>query len=303
MAKSKKNTRETRKALARRFEKPGQKPAPASSRPATPQQQVEQAMQKLKKAVGAAASKQAAFRIHENEVATVSLAGTGVADVSMLAGMKIRQLDLQGLPVFDLSPLAGMPLAELYLENTRVSDLAPLAESPIEKLYLSSTPVSDLAPIARCPIRELNLLGTQVADLGPLAAMPLETLWLNDAPVADVGPLANVTTLISLTLAGTQVADLSSLRGLPIQRLHIARTRVADLSPLEGMPLTRLVFNPAQIEKGIETVRAMASITEIGFALEQMMPPAVFWQHYDAMAARRDQRSDDANSDEATKGK
>jgi hypothetical protein len=36
-----------------------------------------------------------------------------------------------------------------------------------------------------------------------------------------------------------------------------------------------------KIEKGIEVVREIKSITEIGFSLEQLMPPAIFWPQYD----------------------
>lgn len=285
MAKSKKNTRETRKAAAKRLEKLNSTPEPeVGSKPLTPEQQVEQAMAKLKKAVGAADANKAGFRIHEGEVAIASLAGTGVVDISMLAGMKIKQLDLQGLGVFDLSPLKGMPLVELYMEKTRVEDLSPLAGLPIEKLYLSETLVSDISPLADCPIKELNLLGTQVTDLSAVSNMPVETLWLNNSPVEDVSPLAGVKSMVSLTLAGTKVSDISALEGLPIQRLHIAQTGVTDLRPLKGMPLTRLVFDPPKITEGIDVARSIESITEIGFALEHMMPPEVFWQQYDAIS-------------------
>ncbi|MEM6916250.1 MAG: hypothetical protein AAF491_06745, partial [Verrucomicrobiota bacterium] len=57
---------------------------------------------------------------------------------------------------------------------------------------------------------------------------------------------------------------------------------VSDLSPLQGLPLTRLVFDPEDIKKGIDAVKAMPTINQIGTKFEDdandLKPAAVFWQ-------------------------
>ncbi len=66
---------------------------------------------------------------------------------------------------------------------------------------------------------------------------------------------------------------------------------MTDLTPLEWMDgLTRLVFTPNRIEKGMAAARAMRSLREIrtSFGEEEqgraddMYTPAEFWRRYDA---------------------
>ena len=53
------------------------------------------------------------------------------------------------------------------------------------------------------------------------------------------------------------------------------------------MGLTRLIFTPSRIKKGIDYAREMPSIREIGTAFGtpgdegKMHPPHIFWQMYD----------------------
>ena len=64
----------------------------------------------------------------------------------------------------------------------------------------------------------------------------------------------------------------------------MARCKVADLEPLVGLPLTRLVFDPAAAKKGIEGIRSMKTMQEIGLDFEQRLKPSQFWQVYDTGA-------------------
>src|SRR5262245_49383736 len=75
-----------------------------------------------------------------------ALRESGIADLSPLKEMPLKELDLQNNPVSDLSPLEGLPLEALYLEGTQVSDLRPLKGMSLRVLYLSGTKVSDLSP-------------------------------------------------------------------------------------------------------------------------------------------------------------
>lgn len=222
---------------------------------------------------------QGAFVIEDGRVVVAQLAAVAVQDLSPLKGEPIRGLDLSQSPVSDLSPIAGMPILELYLEQTRVEDIAALKGMPLMKLYLSQSGVTDLSPLAGAPLEELNLLGTRVADVSPLRGMPLRMLWLNECPVADISPLAECP-LESLTLHRTQVSDLRPLAGSRLARLHIGETPVTDLTPLRNLTLTRLIFDPRRIEKGLEIVRQMPSLRELGTTFEERTSPEAFWSQF-----------------------
>ncbi len=206
-------------------------------------------------------------------------------DVSPLARQRIGLLDLSKCDITDLSPLQGLPLAELYLEdNARLADITALRGMPLQKLYLSRTRVENLGPLRGAPLEDLNLLGTRVKDLSPLAACPIKMLWLTGCPVEDISPLRRVP-LVSLTLQDTRVSDLSPLAGHPLQRLHIGGTEVTDLTPLGSSQLTRLIFTPGKIKTGLDAVRKMATLQELGTrfddSADDKMPPATFWELYD----------------------
>ena len=231
------------------------------------------------------ANEQAAFREDGGRIVGVQLAGSGVTDLSPLAGLPIEVLDLRGLDSSDLSPLKGLPLRELYAEETQVRDLSPLAGLPLAKLYLSDTRVSDLSPLAGMELEELNLVGTRVRNVEPLANARLGTLWLRNTSVHDLTPLA-ATGLVSLDIEGTPVNDLRPLAEMTsLRRLNIARSAVQDLTPLAGLQLQRLVFTPSQITAGLDVVREMPSLTALGTRFEEesdTLPPAEFWRKLDA---------------------
>lgn len=223
------------------------------------------------------------------QVQAIALDNCGVTDLSPFTGMRLQALYLLGCAVPDIDVLAGMPLVELYLEQTGVTDLGPLkGTTTLRKLYLSDTDVSDLTPLYGLPIVEMNLVNTQVTKLDSLRGMPLQMLWLTGSPIEDVSGLSE-SPLVSVTLHKTNVTDLSPFSNTGLQRLHIGETPVADLSPLAGMRLTRLVFDPEKITKGMEAVKAMPTITQIGRKFEDgnndLAPPAVFWPSLAAPAA------------------
>jgi hypothetical protein len=206
-------------------------------------------------------------------------------DISPLARQRIGLLDLSKCDIADLSPLQGLPLDQLYLEdNARLADISALRGMPLQKLYLSRTRVENLGPLRGAPLEDLNLLGARVKDLSPLAECPIKMLWLTGCPVEDISPLRRVP-LVSLTLQDTRVSDLSPLEGHSLQRLHIGGTEVTDLTPLGSSQLTRLIFTPGKIKKGLDAVRKIATLQELGTrfddAADDKMPPATFWELYD----------------------
>ncbi len=227
----------------------------------------------------------AQFHIEGGLVLAAVLAGSNISDISPLAGMPLLRLDLQNNAVRDLSALKGAPLIALYLDGTTVDDLSPIADAELEELYLNGCRgVSNIDALKGQPLKLLNLFQTGVHDLSPLRGAPLESLWLNETPVSDISALAGAP-LVTITLYRTQVTDLSPLAKCPtLQRIHCGETPVTDLSPLKDLVLTRLIFPPNNITKGLDEIKKMASLSEVGVTLEQKMWPTDFWQAYDAGA-------------------
>lgn len=226
---------------------------------------------------------EAAFQIDDQgQVRAAQLDRCGISDLSPFAGMELMAISLMACPVPDIAVLKGMPLVECYIEDTAVDDLSPLAGmSTLKKLYASGTAVKDLSPLKGTALTDLNLVNTRVSDLTALANLPLRMLWLTDTKVKDISPLARCP-LESLTLHRTLVADLSPLANTRLQRLHIGETPVTDLTPLASLNLTRLVFDYGKIKQGMEGIKAMRSLQELGSKFEDgkkdLVPPAQFWQ-------------------------
>ena len=124
-------------------------------------------------------------------------------------------------------------------------------------------------------------MNSKVTDLAPLKGAAIQTLWLNGSPVKDLGPLVG-SAVVSLSIDDTKVEDVEALRGSMVERLSMARCKVADLSPLGGVPLTRLVFSPGSASKGMDEVRGIKTMQEIGLDFEKRLKPAEFWKAYDA---------------------
>ena len=197
-------------------------------------------------------------------VTALDLSHLGIADLTPLAGSRIRRLSLDGNPVQNLTPLAGLPLTHLSLTDTKATTIAALRGAPLLFLTLGGTVVEDLGPLRGAPLRQLIIERSRVADLVPIGDCPLESLQAAQTPlrdlqplrggarqtlvevhlsatqVSDLAPLAAARNLRKLSVDGTAVTDLAPLAGLPLESLNCSRTAVYDLSPLRGAPLTYL---------------------------------------------------------------
>ena len=215
----------------------------------------------------------------------LNLALCPVEDLSALKGLPIDTLILVQSSVKDISPLAGMDLKVLDLTQTDVADLSPLQGMKLQELYLEGTGVTNLSPLKGMPLTQLNLFNTKLESIAGVEDLPLGTLWIPETAVKDLEPLRGKT-LQSLDLAKTTITSLDPLKGMvSLQRLNLEGSAVTDLTPLEGLQLQRLVFTPSKIEKGIEVVRNMPTLTQLWIDSDfqrNLLPAAEFWAKYDA---------------------
>jgi hypothetical protein len=225
-------------------------------------------------------------KIHEEdgEIIAAEFPSCGLKNLSPLRGLKLEALDLSGNPVREIRHLRGMPLTRLFLEYTLVESLEELREAKLVELRLNGSPVRSLSGLEGHPLENLYAVGTQINNISALASSNLRQLWLTESPVTDLSPLEGLP-LVSLTAHRTLVEDLSFVRKLPLlQRLHIGETLIKDLSPLGGLNLTRLVFTPGRIERGMEVVRSLSNLREIGTKFDDqgrdLMPPDAFWAQF-----------------------
>jgi internalin A len=227
---------------------------------------------------------QGRFHEQDGEIVAAEFPNCSLRDLSPFKGLKLQMLDLSGNPVREIRHLQGMPLNVLWLENTEVVSLKSLSNANLRELRLNNSPVESLDGIQGQPLENLYAVGTRIKGIEPLRKSNLRGLWLTGSPVSDLSPLAGLP-LESLTAHRTLVNDLSFVRKLPvIQRLHIGETLIEDLTPLEGLRLTRLVFTPARIKRGIEAAQRLQGLREIGVAFDdqrqELMPPGQFWAQY-----------------------
>ncbi|WP_437224044.1 leucine-rich repeat domain-containing protein [Planctomicrobium sp. SH661] len=241
----------------------------------------------------------------------LDLSLTKISDLGPIQGMPLKKLVLIQAPVSDLSPIAGMPLVlldaseslvadvgpvstlgnlqELYLEKAQVSEISPLKDLSIKKLWLSHCPVRDLSPLAGKTFEELNLCDTLVEDFSPLASMKIGTLWLRGTGLADLTVISEIP-LKSLDVQKTAVTDLSPISKMTsLERLNIADTEVTDLTPLQGLALTRLVFTPEKITRGMDVIRNMKSLRQLDTSFDgaqTLATPSEFWERFDRMNSK-----------------
>ena len=189
----------------------------------------------------------------------LDLRGTGVSDISPLAGMPLGDLNLSGCSgVRSIEPLRKTPLVYLSLEHTAVEDLSPLEDvKTLTSLNISHTPASDLGPLAKLQLRWLQMAYGEARDLTPLSKLPIEFLDLENARgVGSLRPLAEMP-LHVLNCAYINVTDFTPLAKLPLTKLWLQGCSVGDLGFLRGIPLGTLILTKA---RGATNLAALAEI-------------------------------------------
>ena len=200
------------------------------------------------------------------QLRTLVVWSTKVSDVSALAGLtQLQLLALLNTAVSDVSALAGLTqLQGLYLRNTAVSDVSALVGlTQLKTLDLGNTAISDVSALAGLTqLQQLHLSNTAVSDVSALAGLnQLQELYLDDTPVSDVSALAELTQLKKLDLRETTVSDVSSLARLTqLQILYLSRTSFSDVFELVG--LTQLIELYLS-NVSVRDVSALAGLTQL----------------------------------------
>lgn len=191
------------------------------------------------------------------------------------------------IPVSDLTPLKALPdLKSLYLWNVSgVASLDVLKGLHLKSLVLGGheiqNPVSSLEPLRDMPLNHLRLYQCAIHDLEPLRGMPLEMLALDHcAQVRDLAPLEGMP-LTDVSIGNTAIRNLEVFRDMPLKFLAVHQTGVTDLTPLAGLELEQFLFTPKSITNGVEVLRAMTSLKQIGIDYENYTNPTDFWTRYD----------------------
>ena len=226
--------------------------------------------------------------VNEIKARHPGLEGTSghVIEAGKVTGFTFRPYDGH-VAVSDLSPLKALPdLNNLQFWNVSgVVDLDALKGLRLAGLVLGghdiSNPVSSLEPLRGMPLSHLRLYQCEIQDLEPLRGMPLEMLSLDRcAKVRDLSPLQGMP-LINVSLGYTGIQSLDVFRGLPVKHLAVQHTGVTDLTPLEGLELQTFLFTPKSITAGLDILRKMKSLNQIGLDYEDYTNPTDFWARYD----------------------
>lgn len=112
----------------------------------------------------------------------LGLSGSGLSDISALAGSSVRSLHLTNNDIVDLSALATLnTLESLNLGNNQISDISQLeALTGLVNLYLEDNEIADVSQLSALTNLEILQLANQSLDLPPA---PLGAATTN--PVTD----------------------------------------------------------------------------------------------------------------------
>lgn len=258
----------------------------------SPEKQIEAVSQKLKELnpnfdgkLSDAQNESSPAVIKDGHVVSLEIVTDNVTDVSPIRALKNLEVlqccsKNKSRRPLDLSPLNGLRI-QILISLDQKFDLSTIKGLPISNLTCFGGGNTDVTPISGMPLQSLTLSGNwELTNLQPLKGMRLTHFACDNTLVADLSPLSGMP-LKSLVSHVTQVADLSPLKGMPLEFLSCEKTLIKDLSPLAGMKLTKLSFTPNPELKGIEVVRQMGSMLEIGTAQDKLIPSSRFWKEYD----------------------
>ena len=223
----------------------------------------------------------------------------GLSDLSPLASMPLTELCLsRQRGVHDIAPLRGKAIGRLVLNGTSVKSLAGVPGAQLRHLAISGTPISDLRPALVAPLETLEC-SPQTITTGLDAMLELPTLrvacglrpvdckrWIKiSQSIAEVNPdyswmgtwIFNDGRLVELRLAHP-IGNLAPLGALSDLRILQLAGPIADLRPILGLQLTELVCNPIPNALGLDGLRTMRTLKNIGPSTQTVKPAADWWR-------------------------
>ena len=217
----------------------------------------------------------------------LNCAYTRVSDLNPLKGMPLQKLNLRDLKgVADLTPLEGMPLTSLNLDGcSHLTSLKGIEGMKLTDLILNSChSLASLRGIEGMKLTSLRLYNcSSLTNLKGIEGMKLTSLSLEGC--SSLTSLRGIEGMPLTDLNLSKCSSLTSLKGIegmPLTTFRFEGSGVTDLTPMTGMTIKALTFQPKNITKGIEIIRGMKNIREIGTIWNHLMKPDEFWKKYDA---------------------
>lgn len=169
----------------------------------------------------------------------LGVAGLGITDTSMLAGLPLRSLSLARNPLSDAAPLSRLTsLVRLDLSNTRLRQIAPLVElEGLQWLNLSGNGITDLGALSQLvSLGQLRLADNRIADLTALKGLvKLWSLDIDRNDVSSLDPLFGLQELAKLQAADNRITSVAALSGMKqLQEVGLANNAITDIAAFAG---------------------------------------------------------------------
>lgn len=167
----------------------------------------------------------------------------GIADISVLSGLKELELINLGGTFSDISALAELKNMKDMVIYCSVSDITPLSGlTKITRLSIDSDYLTDISALAGMTELEKIYLGCPVKDISVFAGFTkLTEIHMPNCMVEDITPIAGLTKLTWVEMPHNRITDISALSGLnELQDLRMSGNYITDVTPLYG--LSRLKF-------------------------------------------------------------
>lgn len=178
----------------------------------------------------------------------IDLSGTGIKDVSVLAGLTaVKDMDLSGNLIENVNRLRNLPSLEFldlsYNPISKIPDLRPL--DSLFQLNLSATAITTLDGIDGLDSLGLLSMGhTAVSDWSPLAQLPqLLAILLPSLDQPESLATLPADGYIALNISGNGVKDLAPFAAKfpALQFLIASENQLTSLQPLADLDQLRLL--------------------------------------------------------------
>ncbi len=192
------------------------------------------------------------YVLEESDLAGLTDLPASSLGIWTIAGLEhatnLATLSLRGNNLIDVTPLAGLTsLATLDLSYNGIADHSTLESltglTSLEFSYATPDDLTELGSLLNAlpSLQTLGIWGVTFTDLSPLATLltgypNVLSLELVDDNIGDLTGLDNVTHLRALDLRGNAITDLSAVASMTtLYSLALSYNSITDLGPIEGL--------------------------------------------------------------------